>query len=159
MSIRLGEVMVRRGLLTNAQVEEILEEQVRSRRPFGLIAEQLFNIEGPVIEQAWAEQYAEISGAFDLDANSPQPEAIACVSRRQAWQFSVLPVRFEGAELVMATTRENLPRALRFATRVLERPCYLVLVDSRTLDDALGLHYPMPGMDRARSATQGQAVA
>lgn len=159
MSIRLGEVMVRRGLLTNDQVEAVLREQMRTRRPFGLIAEQLFNIDGRMIEQAWAEQYAEITGVFDLDANPPHTEAIACVSRRQAWQFTVLPVRFEGHELVMATTRENLPRALRFATRVLERPCYLVLVDPNTLGEALDFHYQMPGMSPESILHRDQAVA
>ncbi len=159
MSVRLGEVMVRQGVLTDAQVEQILEEQRRSKRPFGLIAERLFEIDGEVIERAWAEQYAEISGRFDLESSPPREDALACVSRRQAWQFTVLPVRLEGGELVMATTRDNLPRALRFATRVLETPCYLVLVEPRALGEALNRHYPMPGMGAGGVIGSDQAVA
>lgn len=149
MSVRLGEVLVRRGVLSEDQVIEILEKQKRSHRPLGVIAERDYGVDGATIERAWAEQYASITGEFDLDSNTPEPEVLWTVSRRQAWQFLVLPVRFEGPELVLATTRENLPRALRFATRVLSRPCYFVLTPSSRLGEALSRCYPMAGFNAA----------
>lgn len=145
MSVRLGEVLVRHGVLTSDQVDDILLAQQRSKRPFGLLAEQMFGIEESVIERAWAEQYASITGTLDLDENEPEREALELVSRRQAWQFSVVPITFDGHELVLATTRDNLPRALRFATRVLERPCFFVLAEAESLGRALHEHYPMAG--------------
>lgn len=159
MSVRLGEVLIRRGVLTSEQVDDVLLEQQRTKRPFGLLAEQMFGIPEVVIEQAWAEQYASITGIFDLEENPPEREALGLVSRRQAWQFSVLPITFDGHELVMATTRDNLPRALRFATRVLERPCFFVLADSEPLADALNEHYPMPGMKRTGLLPHDHAAA
>jgi hypothetical protein len=68
------------------------------------------------------------------------------ITRRQAWQFRVLPVRFDGRELMLATTRSQLRRALRFANNVLGLPVFLVLSESRPLGEALCRHYPMPGM-------------
>ena len=37
--LRLGEVLVEQGMLTETQVEEILTVQRATRRPFGVIAE------------------------------------------------------------------------------------------------------------------------
>ena len=159
MSIRLGEVLVRRGVLSSEQVDDILLEQQRTKRPFGLLAEQMFGVPEVVIEQAWAEQYASITGTFDLEENQPEREALGLVSRRQAWQFSVIPITFDGHELVIATTRDNLPRALRFATRVLERPCFFVLAETKALGEALNEHYPMAGVKRGGSLGLDQAVA
>ena len=146
MSVRLGEVLVRRGLLTEEQVRRIVEEQARTPRPFGVLAEQLCGVAEADIEAAWAEQYEAIAGKIDVAAQTPEPGALGTVTRRQAWQFRVLPLREEGGELVMATTREHLPRALRFAVRVLERSCYFVLTEPRSLGEGLAEHFPMAGL-------------
>jgi len=68
------------------------------------------------------------------------------ISRRQAWQFRVLPLRFDGRELMLVTTRTHLCRALRFATAVMCVPVYLVLATPAALGEALCRHYPLPGM-------------
>ena len=41
MTIRLGEILINRGLLSEEQVESILDEQSVSQRPFGLLAEAM----------------------------------------------------------------------------------------------------------------------
>jgi len=146
VTIRLGEVLVSRGLLTDDQVLEILDAQKRSQRPFGLLAEQMFGLEEADIEGAWAAQYEAIAGHCDVGAEQPRRDALDCVSRRQAWQFCVLPLRFEGSELVLATTSANLPRALRFAVRVLGRQAYFVLTDGVALAKALERNFPLDGM-------------
>ncbi|MBL0927030.1 MAG: hypothetical protein IBJ11_05170 [Phycisphaerales bacterium] len=159
MPIRLGEVLVRQGLLTSEQVAQILEEQSRSQRPFGLLAEKLFGLSERDIERAWAEQYAVLSGTIDPRTEKTDPAALGAVDRRQAWQFRVLPLRFDGAELMLATTKENLPRALRFASRCLDRPCYLVVTEPELLGEALVRHYPMPGMTAASVAEGKPRIA
>lgn len=146
MSIRLGEVLVRRGLLSEEQVATILTEQQRWHRPFGVLAEEMFGLGVGDVEQAWAEQYAAITQRIDVRQEEPDPRALAMVDRRQAWQFRVMPVRFDGEDLVVATTNEQLARALRFVSRVLATPCYLVLTESRMLGEALMHHFPMAGM-------------
>ena len=49
-------------------------------------------------------------------------EARDLVIRRQAWQFGIVPLRLDDGYLVAATSRRQLPRAVRFATRVLGMP-------------------------------------
>ncbi len=146
MTIRLGELLVEQGVLTRDQVEAILEAQQRRSRPFGVLAEELFGIDPAAIEHAWAEQYSRISPAPALSATSFEREAAVTVNRRQAWQFRVLPIRFDGAELVLATTVEHLPRALKFASHCLTVPCVFVTLDAADLGRWLCERYPMPGL-------------
>ena len=73
-------------------------------------------------------------------------DALAIITRRQAWQFRVLPVRFEPHELMIATTQSHLPRALRFAAHVIGYPVFFVLADPEALGRALCTHYPLPGL-------------
>lgn len=146
MTIRIGEVLVSQGILTEHQVQQVLDTQGESARPFGLIAEELFSIEPEVIENAWVHQYAAIAERADLATLAPTAEALTYIERRQAWQFAVLPLRMESGELVIATTTNTLARALRFITRCLTVPGYLVIAETDALGKALEQHYPMAGL-------------
>ena len=146
MQRRLGQVLVDAGVLSPKQVRSILSAQRQTRRPFGVLAEELFGIDPNDIEEAWAVQYATLTRPVDPTEETFDGEAQSLVSRRQAWQFRVLPIRFEDEELVVATTPEHLRRALRFATRVLGVPVYFVMTSPDALGAALLRHYPMPGM-------------
>lgn len=146
MELRLGQLLIETGVLTATQVERILCEQQRSGEPFGLLCERLYQIEPETIEKAWAMQYASLSPTVDLEREQFDPEAMALVSRRQAWQFRVLPLRFDDGELMIATTQAHLRRALRFAVAVMGVPVYLVLASPEALGQALCRHYPLPGM-------------
>jgi hypothetical protein len=146
MQLRLGQVLVDAGVLTGQQVRSILANQRTSGRPFGVLAEQMFGIDPAHIEDAWAEQYAKLTRKIDPTSERIDDDARHLVSRRQAWQFRIIPIRFEGDELIVATTQQNLRRALRFATRVLSMPVYFVMATPESLGAALTRHYPMPGM-------------
>jgi len=146
MDVRLGHLLMEQGLLTAQQAEQILAEQRRSGKPFGVLCERMFNVDPKAVEEAWAAQYAKISRTVNPLHESIEARALELVTRRQAWQFRVLPMRFDGPDLMMATTQRHLRRALRFATSVLGVPVYLVLAEPRNLGEALCRHYPMVGM-------------
>ena len=63
MGTRIGDHLVSAGVLTEAQVDEVLEAQRETQRPFGWLCEQLFSIEPTVIEEAWAQQYAGLTAS------------------------------------------------------------------------------------------------
>ena len=115
MALRIGELLERRGVLNALQRDQILAEQRRSGRPFGDLAERLFGVCPRDIEQAWAEQYAALTEPIDPREACVDPDALAMVTARQAWQFSLLPLRFSGDELVVCSTQTQLARAMRFA--------------------------------------------
>jgi hypothetical protein len=146
MELRLGKVLIDQGLLTNEQSETVLREQKRTGEPFGLLCERLFNVDPAAVEDAWATQYASLSRTIDPLQEPVDSKMLELVTRRQAWQFRVLPIRMDGRELVMATTRQHLRRSLRFATGVIGTPVFLVLATPEMLGEALCRYYPLPGM-------------
>ncbi len=146
MEYRLGQLLVDGGVLTNAQVEQVLAHQVGTGEPFGLICERMFGVSPSVIEEAWAAQYARWTRHVDPAVEVFEPRALELITRRQAWQFRVLPIRFDGRELMIATTQRHIRRGLRFANNVLGVPSFFVMCKPRDLGLALCKHYALPGM-------------
>ncbi|UCD76871.1 MAG: hypothetical protein JSV91_08070 [Phycisphaerales bacterium] len=146
MEHRLGQLLVTRGVLTTAQLSLALERQECTGEPLGLICERWFGVPPQEIEAAWAAQYAGLTRTIDPSVEVYEERALELVTRRQAWQFRILPLRFDTHELMMATTQRHLPRALRFATSVIGVPAFFVLAEPEALGRALCRHYPLPGM-------------
>lgn len=146
MPIRFGDLLVESGVLTAEQRDEILEEQRLVSRPFGELAERMFGVDPDSIEQAWAEQYESLAGIVDPRRCEIEPAAADAVTARQAWQFKVLPLRYEHGELMLATPRANLPRALRFAATQLADACFFVIAEAEPMAEVLQDLYPMPGL-------------
>lgn len=147
MVLRIGELLVAQGVLDESQVEQVLEVQRSVPEPFGSICERLFGISPRTIEGAWSEQYARLSRVWsraDLDFD---PTVCDLVSARQAWQFRVVPIRFDDGALMLATTKRHLARALRFATNVIRYPAIFVILEKDDLAAELQGRYPMRGMD------------
>lgn len=157
--LRLGDLLVRNGALTEAQRDSVLDYQRLTGRPFGELAERLFGVGQQAVEQAWAEQYGMIAQRVDPRTERVDAEALSMIDRRQAWQFRVLPIRFEAGELMICTTQDHLVRALKFAGWRIKSPCYVVLADPAALGEALMRHYPMAGMTPGVVATRRLGIA
>lgn len=145
MPVRIGDILVQTGVITELMRDEILEEQRIIGRPFGELAERMFAVDPDIIEQAWAVQYEGLAGVVDLAAYPIDPEATRVVTTRQAWQFRLLPLAYEHGELMICTPRQNLPRALRFAATQLADCCFFVVAELNDLAEALQRFHPMPG--------------
>lgn len=143
--IRIGQLLVEQGVLSQQQVFEILQAQKRLHAPFGVLAERMFDVTLESIENAWIEQYHRFTGTLDLEAESFDTEALRLINRRQAWQFQILPVRFEeSGELLLAASRTRLARAVTFAAHRLGRDVFFRVAESQQLRDFLQHYYPMP---------------
>lgn len=157
MRVRLGDVLVKMGALSPEQRDEVLAAQATSGRPFGVLAEELFRVSPRDVERAWAAQYAEQSGRIALEAQRADAAVLALVERRQAWQFQVLPLRFEGRELVVATSERALPRAMRFTGWALGEACSFVIAEEDDLHERLARAYPTRGDARGWEAHRRSA--
>lgn len=146
MGMRLGQILVNRGLLTQDQVDVILSRQEETGRPFGDLAERLFSISPGDVEKAWAEQLSQMSDHIDPTSELIEPDVCSLVTARQAWQFGLLPLRRENGEVIVATTSEHLPRASRFAAWSIAAPILFVVSERGALEQALQQHHPFPGM-------------
>ncbi len=163
-TIRLGELMVEAGVLSEQQVFEIVQAQKQHHLPFGVLAERMFDVTLESIEQAWIEQYHRFTGTVDLDDQRVDEQALRLINRRQAWQFEVLPLHFEqGGELLMAASKKRLARAVTFAASRIEHVVYFRIAESQQLRAFLREHYPMPEvstelLERARELTWKQTA-
>jgi hypothetical protein len=149
MPPRLGEILVAHGVLTESDVDRILAVQRETGEPFGLISERLCGVDPGQVEVAWTEQYRRLTETVDTQCEAFDPSVHGLVSRRQAWQFRLVPVRRDGDHLRVLTTGTHLRRALNFAIRVLGMPSYIVLTDPQSLGALLCERYPMGGMTPA----------
>ena len=144
-TLRIGEILVEQGVLTEQQVFEIVQAQKTMQMPFGVLAEHLFDVTIESIEQAWVEQYHRFTGTIDLEQESCDADALRLINRRQAWQFEILPIRYQDdGELLMAASRARLARAVTFAASRIEQVVFFRIAESDQLQRFLQKHYPMP---------------
>lgn len=142
--IRIGELLVERGILTDRQVRHIVQVQKATGRPFGDLAERLYDIEPKLVEDAWVEQYIRISGIVDLGEQQIDEQCLRRLNQRQAWQFHMLPLHREDDELHIATTAERLVRAVNYVTHSIDEPVFLRIAENAQLREFLMRHYPVP---------------
>ncbi len=143
--IRIGEILVEQGVLSEQQVFEIVQAQKKLHLPFGVLAERMFDVTLESIENAWIEQYHRFTGTIDLTEQHFDDRALRMINRRQAWQFEILPVAFEPTgELLMAASRRRLARAVTFATNRLDKVVYFRIAESDQIQKFLKQHFPMP---------------
>ncbi len=148
--VRIGQILVDKGVLSEQQVFEILQAQKKSSLPFGVLAERMFEVTVESIEEAWVEQYIRVAGTVDLDDLRIDADALKIINRRQAWQFEILPVHFEpSGELLMAASRQRLARAVTFAAHRLKPAVYFRVAESDRLRAFLQQYYPMPQVSQA----------
>ena len=159
--LKIGEVLVQQGVISADQVAEILEAQQTSGRPFGDLAERMFGVKPEDVEQAWITQYISYDTEIDLESQYIDTEVLKVINRRQAWQFRILPIRQheESGEIVAATSKEFLRRAVNFAWRQMRDPVYFMVTRRPQLEDFLMKHYPWPGaMDLPVSGDSNSAA-
>lgn len=145
-TLKLGDLLVQQGVLTAEQRDQILDAQRLRRRPFGVLAEDMFGVCPAAVERAWAEQFSALAECVDPRTFDADAHAIAAIDRRQAWQFKVLPLRADSNSMLLCTTKDHLVRAMRFAGWKLGHSCQFVLAEAKSLGEALVHHYPMAGM-------------
>ena len=145
-TIHLGDLLVKHGVLTPEQRDEILRAQVERGGPFGSLAEQMFGVNASAVERAWAEQYAGPAPHVDPRTFTVPRRVLDVINRRQAWQFCILPLEMQGNDLIAATTQEQLVRALKFAGWRLGHGVQFLMAEPHALGEALCHHYPMAGM-------------
>jgi type II secretion system (T2SS) protein E len=142
--IQIGQLLVEQGVLTSRQVEHILRVQKMSHRPFGDLAERLYGISPQAVEDAWVQQYIRMVGTVDLDDQKFDEQCLRLLNRRQAWQFHMLPMNRGEENLNIATSADDLVRAVNFSAKKLDEPIYFQIAERKQLTDFLMKHYPVP---------------
>ena len=150
--LRIGELLVRQGVLTPRQASHVLDVQAATHRPFGDLCERLFGVDPGRVESAWAEQFAALHGEADVARVRPDPRCLRWLNPRQAWQFRLVPLRVElddedgPGHALVAAGRSSLRRSMTFAARTLPVAPSFVLATPASLRSLLEGAYPI---DRA----------
>lgn len=142
--IQIGQLLVQQGVLTERQVQHVLQIQKVSHRPFGDLAERLFGVSPEAIEDAWVQQYVRTAGVVDLDDYEVDIDCLRLLNRRQAWQFRILPLNQDEHGLHAATDASSLIRAVNFSTRRLDDAVCFLIAERQQLREFLMKHYPVP---------------
>lgn len=144
-SLRMGELLVREGILTANQVDEILIEQFNSEKPFGVIACEKFGIDEEDIWEAYACQMVLFYDSVDLACEVFDIGVTDTMTAREAWMQRILPMRFDGQEYVCATTREQLPKAMAFVNERFDHYVHFALAERGQLEVFIMQQYAEAG--------------
>ncbi len=111
MADRIGQILVEMGVLTDWQVEAILQHQRLSRQRFGQIAVARGWARPEDIWQAWARQLADEQRTVDLDAIGVDTAALERVPPGVARHYQVIALRAWGDNLVLAVAADRCRQA------------------------------------------------
>ena len=141
--LKLGEILVSQGLLTEQQVAHVLDVQAALHRPFGDLAERLFDVDPKAVAGAWVRQFVEQTREHDVTLEAMETDWLPLLQPRQAWQFRMVPLRREWDHLLVASDAAGLLRAVNFAAVALPMPPCFVLAEAGSLKTLLMRHYPV----------------
>jgi len=106
MKMRLGELLISRGMITEDQLEIALMEQQRQGIRLGEMLVRLGFATESVIKEALSEvQETEV---IDLDRITPDPKALELVPREHAQKFRVMPVVFDEESRTLSIAISNV---------------------------------------------------
>jgi len=153
---RIGEVLVRAGVITPEQLEQALREQSKSRKPLGRVLVELGHVRGEgEILAALARYYGvEVVDPLTLGVN---PDLVKLIPPEIARRYMVFPVAREGNTLKVAMLDPLDIMALediRVATGLTPKPC---LAPYDTLVGLVERHYPPVNLEKVTRELEAQA--
>ena len=129
--IRLGDLLIQQGMLTNEQLGLALEEQKRSGRKLGRIVVDRAFVTEEAISQALARQLQ--IPFVDLKHFNPQPEQISLLPEAQARRFRAIVVGEAGGRLRVGLVDPTDLQTYDDIVRLLHREIDLAVVAESAL--------------------------
>jgi type IV pilus assembly protein PilB len=136
---RLGEILLREGLVTREQLSQALSEQKNTKHRLGYVLVKLGLVQELEITKVLARQYR--MPAVDLTRFEVDPKIIRLVPAEMATKSIVLPLKREGRTLTVAMadpTDHGLLEDLKFITRF---DLFPVIAGEYTLRNLIEKHY------------------
>ena len=136
---RLGEILLREGLVTREQLGQALAEQKNTKHRLGYCLVKLGLVAELEITKVLARQYR--MPAVDLTRFEVDPKIIKLVPAEMATKSVVLPLKREGRTLTIAMadpTDHGLLEDLKFITRF---DLFPVIAGEYTLRNLIEKHY------------------
>lgn len=119
---RLGAVAVAKGFLTEEELQDAVAEQQRTGGLIGRILVKRGHLDGDQLSELLAEQYG-LAFEADIERAAFDERLASQLLRLDAVQFSAVPLRFEGEQVVIAIAD---PRRLGDVEAIVQRPVRFV---------------------------------
>lgn len=146
-NIRIGDYLVEQGLITNQQLEEVLEKQKESQgqKRFGEVIVEL----GFLSEIRFAQALAgKLKVPYvDLERTEINDEAVVKIPEAMAKKHTVIAIDIVGKKLTVATDDPinfNILEDIKVITGMDSTP---VLATKSSINKAIGRHYSMQNVD------------
>lgn len=154
MPVLLGEMLIQKGLVTQDQIDEILEYKVSNRARFGEAAVKLGFIEENDLPQLLAEQ---LSLPFlDLSSFRIEDEALSMIPKETAWKLNVIPLFLLDGVLTVATDDPGDIMKMNDLSRVTNKRIQRAVAQADAITRAIESHYTI---ERTVSVEKKELIA
>ncbi|PYO80165.1 MAG: type II secretion system protein GspE [Gemmatimonadetes bacterium] len=138
-SDKLGEILLREGLITQDQLKKALLEQKNTGMRLGYTLVKLGFVEETEISKMLARQYR--MPAVDLSRFEVDPKIIKLIPPDVAVKHAVLPLKREGRTLTVAITDPNNVTAIEDIKFITRCDVFPVIAGEYTLRNAIDKYY------------------
>ena len=136
---KLGEILVREGLITHEQLRKALLEQKNSGMRLGYTLVKLGFIEETEVSKMLARQYR--MPAVDLSRFEVDPKILRLLPPDIAAKYTVLPLKREGRTLTVAIADPNNVTAIEDIKFITRCDVFPVIAGEYTLRNAIDRYY------------------
>ena len=136
---KLGDILVREGLITADQLKKALQEQKSSGMRLGYTLVKLGMIEETEVTKMLARQYR--MPAVDLSRFEVDPKILKLLPPDIAVKHTVLPLKREGRTLTVAIADPNNVTAIEDIKFITRCDVFPVIAGEYTLRNAIDRHY------------------
>jgi len=138
---RIGQLIRSVVPLTDHDIEEILQEQTLSHRPFGQIAVAWGLCSPGQVWQAWARQPDHTIPHINLEKVGVDAQAVHLLSNEQARQLHAIPIRHFDSLVVVAVSELSTGEALQALFQNGNLQFAMVLADAAQIDSAVNQYF------------------
>ena len=143
---QIGSLLARLGELSPRQAAVALETQPDHASPCTAPDGRLSEPPAWLVDAAVAEQLGRTDHHADLGRETPAADLAHLLSRRQAWQFELVPLTGEGSRPVFVTSRRRAARTLGYVRAEFGPAAEVRIADDAPLYHHLQALYPWDAM-------------
>src|ERR1051325_2655611 len=138
-SSQLIEIVKRRGLLDDRQLQEVMEEHGRSGRSVAQVLQDFGLIDEPRLLQLVAEELG--TEYIDLEKIELSADILQAIPASVARMYGAIPVRTEGNIVYVAVLDPLNPQVIDELAFVLGKDVHIVVAASDQIENSLKKHY------------------
>ncbi|AFQ42998.1 GspE/PulE family protein [Desulfosporosinus meridiei] len=145
--IKLGELLMGAGMLTQAQLEEVLAEQGKSRKRMGqILIERNILTEEEIMDTLAVQLSLE---RFDIGKAFIDPEVARCIPKEVAKKYNLIPFGEKDGKLQVAMSDPLNIFAIDDISFITQKPIQPCIAGFEAIEKAIELYFSKQSTDKA----------